>query len=479
VPSRHGRAASSARLGLAASLALIALTVVTPIAGLTPGADAYGWRSLGPSSGGYTPRFVWQRHDNCLWAAGTMLVDKWSHGRLRTNQWELRRASGDKKGGSSLNDLRKGFARAIGIKLAIPGWGGSMRWWQLLDRLEHGGGAILIGEYNRMPAHFSRWSPSYAARKQSSHAVYVERYDRRNGRVWIMDPLGPGGWRGEWIPVEDLHRFADIQKGVVQAVTTTPRRKPTAAPLIDQAYKLGAPSAAGLVIAGRSLAVSVPLRITAGFPRPAGHRFEATWRPTEDAAGTAPTVTRSKAIKATSGAFRAAVAVPSRPGLYRVDLRLRPASGRSPARAVGAVEVLVVGPYAATLTMSTGPVQAIGRRVPVTLGVANVGSIDWRGTLAPTAATSAPAVPLADSPAMLSLVWRTGGQPEAPAARIPLALAPGGRLDATFRVLPPPTTGDWRLETMIGHPVLGPMPDMLDGPPVVVAFIEPGDDPTD
>jgi hypothetical protein len=129
--------------------------------------------------------------------------------------------------------------------------------------------------------------------------------------------------------------------------------------------------------------------------------------------------------------------------------------------------------------MSTGPVQAIGRRVPVTLGVANVGSIDWRGTLAPTAATSAPAVPLADSPAMLSLVWRTGGQPEAPAARIPLALAPGGRLDATFRVLPPPTTGDWRLEAMIGHPVLGPMPDMLDGPPVVVAFIEPGDDPTD
>jgi hypothetical protein len=479
VPTRRGRAASSARLGLAASLAIIALTIVAPVTGLTPATDAYGWRYLGPSSGGYTPRFVWQRHDNCLWAAGTMLVDKWSHGRIRTNQWELRRASGDKKGGSSLNDLRKGFARAIGVKLAIPGWGGSIRWWQLLDRLEHGGGAVLIGEYNRMPAHFSRWSPSYAARKESSHAVYVERYDRKNGRVWIMDPLGPGGWPGEWIPVEDLHRFADIRKGVVLAVTTTPRRKPTTAPLIDQAYKLGAPSAPGLVIAGRSLAVSVPLRVTDGFPRPAGHRFEATWRPTEEAPRTTPAITRSKAVKSGNGAFRAAVAVPSQPGLYRVDLSLRPAGGRSPARAVGAVEVLVVGPYAATLAMATGEVQAIGSRVPVTLRVANVGSIDWRGTATSAAATSPPAVPLADAPAMLSLVWRTSGQPDAPGARIPLALAPGDRLDATFKILPPPTAGDWRLEATIGHPVLGAMPDLLDGPPVVVGFIEPGDDPTD
>ena len=29
-------------------------------------------------------------------------------------------------------------------------------------------------------------------RSADNHAVYVERFDRRRGRVWIMDPLGRG-----------------------------------------------------------------------------------------------------------------------------------------------------------------------------------------------------------------------------------------------------------------------------------------------
>ena len=158
-------------------------------------------------TGEYTPQRVWQMKKNCVWAAGEMLLDKWTHGAVRVTQSVLRRASHDKKGGSSLYDLSRGIAAVTGIRIPFsPGSGDTMAWWQLLDRLEHGGGAVLIGEYRKLPAHYTRWGRAFANRRNTSHAVYIQSYDRVRHRVWLMDPLADGDYPGEWIDVQALHR---------------------------------------------------------------------------------------------------------------------------------------------------------------------------------------------------------------------------------------------------------------------------------
>ena len=458
------------RLALAAAIALIALSPASP---LTPSAEAAGWRYLPPPTGAYSPKHVWQKKDNCIWAAGSMLLDKWSHGRVRASQYVLRKASGDKKGGSSLRDLARGFGRAVGVRLETPGYGGSMAWWQLLDRLESGGGAVLVGEYNRMPARFSRWNPRYAARRSSSHAVFIERYDRRHGLVWIDDPLAPGGWPGEWIPVEDLRRFADIEDGVVQAAATPARRHPTTAPLIDQAYDVGAPQAAPIVLAGESLAVSIPLGISSGFPRPAAHRLLATWRLADASTAGKPLTTRSKPIEPGRSGFRAGLPAPEAAGRYLVDLQLSPARGKGPARAVGSIEVRVAGPYAAAITVTTDGESAIERLVHVTVAVDNVGTLDW-GRSQESARDATGSDRTAGSAAALILTWRSAYGPDVEAMRLPIGLAPGERSEMDLLVAAPPTIGTWRLEAVIDHPVLGPMHGMSDAmDPVSVRFIEP------
>ncbi len=480
VPTHRGRAASTARLALAAAIALIALS---PLAPLTPAAEAKSWRYLPPPSGMYSPRHVWQMKDNCIWAAGSMLLDKWSHGRVRASQFKLRKASGDKEGGSTLRELSRGFAKAARVKLKTPGYGGSMEWWQLLDRLESGGGAVIVGEYNRLPAHFSRWSRGYAARRSSSHAVFVERYDRRHGRVWIDDPLAPGGWPGEWIPVDDLRRFADFENGSVQAAATPARRHPTTAPLIDQAYRLGAPKTADIAIIGTGLGISVPLRITGGFPRPAAQRFVATWRPADGGSSEKPVVTRSKKIAPSRNGFRGVLPLPTEPGHYSVDLKLAPARGHSPARDLGTVEVRVVYPYAAAIAVTAEAQTDLGEPVPLGLTVANIGSVAW--LTAPKPEDSQPdlvgspdgpvdAGPTTDLAATLTLYWRAHDGAAVRAFSLPLGLAPGDSLDQDIWVSPPPDPGVWSLEARIDHPMNGPMSDMEDAiTHVAVHFLDP------
>ena len=113
--------------------------------------DGAGSAASAPTDG-YVPHRVWQMKKNCVWAAGAMLIDKWTHGGTRVSQGVLRRASNDKKGGSSLYDLARGVAAVTGIRMSFsPGYGDTMAWWQFLDRLDHGGGAVLIGEYSKFP----------------------------------------------------------------------------------------------------------------------------------------------------------------------------------------------------------------------------------------------------------------------------------------------------------------------------------------
>ena len=229
------RRAGRLLLGVALLAGLFAATTPSSVEAWTPG----------PASGHYTPDHIQQLKNSCVWASGQMLLDKWTHGRVRISQAALRRASRDTgDSAASLFDLARGVARSTGIRLSFsPGFGDSMTWWQLLDRLEHGGGAVLIGMYSRLPSSFSRWNPAFAHSRASRHAVYVERYDRTNARVWLMDPLAPRDFPGEWIGVEALRRFASFQGDLVTAAATPVRSRPTTAPLRDQAYQLTGPNA--------------------------------------------------------------------------------------------------------------------------------------------------------------------------------------------------------------------------------------------
>jgi hypothetical protein len=158
-----------------------------------------------------------------------------------------------------------------------------------------------------------------------------------------------------------------------------------------------------------------------------------------------------------------------------VDLRLAPTRGRHPARPVGTIDVRVASPYAASIAVTAPAEQQIGRPVPLTLVVDNIGSVDWRTMPEPQDAAGEPiaGTPIAASPAMLTLVWRSPIRPDAEATSVPVALAPGQRLAVNLLVTTPPSTGIWRLEAIVGHPILGPMPDIHDAMvPTPVSFID-------
>jgi hypothetical protein len=163
---------------------------------------------------GYYPAFVTEREpgpwEDCVWAAASMLLDKWTSGRTVVDREHLRALSGDLDGGSSLVHVQRAFAK-LGIAMtASPIAGDSITWNELLDRLGQGGGAILLGDFGKLPRKYGRWDPSFWENDGllDDHALYLDSYDRERGVVLVMDPLAPAGWAGEWVPVKALKRFA-------------------------------------------------------------------------------------------------------------------------------------------------------------------------------------------------------------------------------------------------------------------------------
>ncbi len=451
-----------------------------------------------PAGRAYTPRHVWQRKDACVWASGQMLVDKLTHGRVRVGQMALRRAAlghrkTDPKDGATLAELARGIARATGLRLRYsPGWADSLTWWQLLDRLEHGGGAVLLGEYGRLPAHFTRWNPAYAARSSSGHAVYVERYDRRLGRVWLMDPLAEGAYPGEWIDVEALRRFADFSGDFVKAMATPGRRTARTAPLVDHAYRLGAPVLGGPAIAGSTVAVAVPLTIDAGFPLPAAHRLVARWDPVVDLVPSDPTrarlkvepdtaslvrpavpvlaVTASAAVRPDSTGFAGGLPVPVVPGHYRLTVGLVESGHRAAARTLAPVEVEVLGPFSAAWDVPTDLETTAGATFTLRLGLVNIGTLDWR---APALALDGPRPTDPPATTLLVLTWRSPDGTEKPAGSIPLALAPGERIDLRTDLTAPRLAGNWTLELDVVSTVAGRVSATGADTPEIATIVDP------
>ncbi len=451
------------------------------------------WRASA-ITGEYTPQRVWQMKKNCVWAAGEMLLDKWTHGAVRVSQSVLRRASHDKKGGSSLYDLSRGIAAVTGIHIPFsPGYGDTMAWWQLLDRLEHGGGAVLIGEYRDLPAHYTRWGRAFANRRNTSHAVYIQTYDRVHGRVWLMDPLADGDYPGEWISVKALHRFATIEDGKVMAAATPARNHPQTAPLTDRAYRLTGPRLSGAPVAGSTIRVQVGLAITEGFPAPAAHRVVAHWVPIVPPP--APASTRSRVVfdtarspsailppipveaatasdpdRAGRHGFSASLPVPTVPGRYRVTLGLAEIGHRTVARSFKTMTVEVVAPYAATFVAPKRAAVVTGQAFSLKVTVANVGTVDWRTPLVPTEG-SRPVVPATQT--HLVLTWRSALGDVVPAAQVPAEIAPGHSAQLVVPLVAPPDAGAWTLDVDLANLVEGAMSSTGRDVPSIPVVVTP------
>ena len=191
---------------------------------------------------GYRPAFVTETDErpmnDCLWASAAMLIDKWTNGDIHPTHQRLRSLSRDPRGGSNFDDLKVAY-RKLGINLKFsPDGGDRITFTGLLRRLGNGAGAVVLGDDAKLPRWYGRWDYGFwkmtkKERKKhpsrDNHAVYVERYDRRHGRVWLMDPLARGAWKGEWISIWALRKFAWSSGGALfAAVTPTAKAAPFA-----------------------------------------------------------------------------------------------------------------------------------------------------------------------------------------------------------------------------------------------------------
>ncbi|MEA2630174.1 MAG: hypothetical protein QOE66_393 [Chloroflexota bacterium] len=217
-------------------------------------------RPPAPDRDSPTPHFVTETNDtkwdDCEWASAAMLLEKWTGERV--DRRALRGAANVAKGGSSFRDVTRGTDYLLNLHLRYsPGGGDPMTWRQLLARLSDGGGAVIEGAYSRMPQWFKRWDRKFAASGsvKSAHAVYVERYQPRRGRVWLMDPLGRDGYNGEWISVSALEYFSYTSSGLVHAMAT-PARLP---PVSISKVRLGQPTLDGPLLAGTPTVLSIPI----------------------------------------------------------------------------------------------------------------------------------------------------------------------------------------------------------------------------
>ena len=92
MPDNTPALTSRARIGRPLAHLILGLALVTGLFVAIPTSSAQAAYPEGPS-GEYVPNHVWQMKKNCVWAAGAMLLDKWTHGNVRVGQTVLRRAA--------------------------------------------------------------------------------------------------------------------------------------------------------------------------------------------------------------------------------------------------------------------------------------------------------------------------------------------------------------------------------------------------
>ena len=309
----------------------------------------------------HRPAFVTETDErpwkDCLWASGAMLLDKWTNGDLTPTHQQLRRLAGDPHGGSTLEDLHVAYAR-LGINLRFsPDGGERITWSMLLRRLAKGAGAVLLGDDSKLPRWYGRWDYGFwklttkEKASKDNHAVYIERYDRRHRRVWLMDPLGRPGWKGEWISVCGAasirvdHRWRGPDRGRHPIARAAPFARVAVSNPVISATSTTATAAFGIKAPRRWTFPGADVRVTF---KPAGDPLlaAATSLPVTTIA-TANDGRPKKPVATVRGtSLRATTPLPSKAGAYRVTMKLTDRRfGRTVARA-GNVTVFVPGPAA-------------------------------------------------------------------------------------------------------------------------------------
>ena len=360
---------------------------------------------------GYHPAFVTETDQHpwrdCLWASAAMLLDKWTNGDVTRTHQQLRALSGDTQGGSTFADLHVAFAK---LGFNVPGnlAGDRPTWHQLLSALRHGAGAVVLGDYGQLPRWYGRWDywfwkggPVDAAgpgarahapaakgkpktkvkMRPDNHAIYVERYDPRRGRVWVMDPLARGDWRGEWMPVSALKRFAWSSAGRVYAVLS-----PTAAPAPFSGVKLLDPA---VDLSATAVTASWAVRAPRGWhwkgadahvsSATAASALEAAAQSALVAPGVTTVAAPARPVASVGGQrLHATAALPTAPGAYTAALTLTDRRFGRLVVASAPVAVFIPGTLRATMRLSAlDDVLTAGGSVRINLSVANAGETTW------------------------------------------------------------------------------------------------------
>ena len=142
---------------------------------------------------------------NCTLASGAMLA-RLGFGIVTTGSI-LRTLQDDQDGGTGLDDLGVALWRGYGISFRA----GSIRTEQLKDLLAAGYGAVVQGDYSKVPPPL-RLQASFTG----THAIYLDGYypgDPSAGKppaYYVIDPLGRphAGYQGDWWPASIVDAFA-------------------------------------------------------------------------------------------------------------------------------------------------------------------------------------------------------------------------------------------------------------------------------
>lgn len=409
---------------------------------------------------GYRPTFVSERQPgpwvDCTWASAAMLLDKWTNGSMIVSRQRLRVLAEDPTGGSSLADVRRAFAK-LGLDLKwSPSGRDRITWPRLIDRLRHGSGAILLGDYGKLPRRYARWDPTLWSRTGplDDHAIYLDAYDARTRRILVMDPLAPPGWGGEWIPASALEQFAWHSGSYIWAATT-----PTAAAEPFAGVRLEAASAVGDAV---GLHVHWPIESAPkGWKPPtfsAAVQVEALDVPDDLAVDVAalpadPALPRppTSLTSADSDGLDAVAPLPMAPGIYRLTITLTDTRfGRQVATA-GPFNVYVPGPRAAGFGLPGSQQVEPGTATVISFAVANIGTETWADSdpaSGPMFVTLAPRnTRLVGSwVAPASIDFDRGAPvppPDVDFGSVPLAPGQAQVIDAVVNA--PTLPGDWRL----------------------------------
>jgi hypothetical protein len=421
---------------------------------------------------GYQPAFVTerdgQRWEDCLWASAAMLVDKWSAGRVGISKDRLRALSRSGEGRSNFDDLRPALSRMGFRARSSPNGGDFVTWAELRTRLAAGGGAILLGDYSDLPRRYGRWDPSFWRNEgeDDNHAIYLDRYDPRRDRYWVMDPLAPSGWQGEWVPARAIRAFAwSTGSGGLWTLMT-----PAAQPAPFGSVQLDDPIAfAGiddLHVVWPVEAAPEAWTLPAVDVETSAIRVQGAALPAGDLVVLAPPVLATPlprvaadpSVKFADDMLLAAVPTPTGPGTYEVSVTLRE---RRFGLGVATASVTLHVPGERHATLDTPAVLepvAIGR-FAFDVHVANTGSVTWAE---PDGVSTAPREAYVPRATRLTATWvplagpdivaAVAADPEVVTADLPttmqldaLPLAPGDDVTIHANVPTPERPGRWAL----------------------------------